>query len=84
MQTLNILAVNPASARGLIDALGGFDPELVRTSDGSFTVRVELDGNDRETILVLNALSTYVNERSTRARVTLDGREYVMEPEPAA
>jgi hypothetical protein len=72
------------SARGLINALGGFDAKLVRTSDGGFDVRVQLEGNDRETVQVLNALSTYVNERSTRARVTLNGREHVMEPEPAA
>jgi hypothetical protein len=84
MQTLHILAVSPASARGLINALRGFDAELVRTSSGGFEVRIELEGNDEETVAVLNALQSFVNDRASRARVRLNGREYVMDPEPAA
>jgi hypothetical protein len=84
MQTLHILAVSPASARGLINALRGFDAELVRTSDGGFEVRIELEGNDEETVAVLNALHSFVNDRASRAHVRLNGREYVMDPEPAA
>jgi len=84
MQTLHILAVSPASARGLISALRGFDAELVRTSNGGFEVRIELEGNDEETVAVLNALHSFVNDGASRAHVRLNGREYVMDPEPAS
>ena len=84
MQTLHILAASPASACGLLDSLRDFDAELVQTSDGGYEVRVELDGDDRETVAVLNVLERYVNDRASRAHVTLNGREYVMDPDPAA
>jgi hypothetical protein len=84
VQTLHILAASPASARGLVDALRDFEVELRRTSDGGYEVRVQLEGDDRETIAVLNALERHVNERAARAHLTLNGREYVLDPEPAA
>jgi hypothetical protein len=51
--------------------------------DGSYEVCVVLDGNDCDTIAVLNVLARHVTERSSRAHVTLNGREYVLDPEPA-
>lgn len=83
MQTLHIVAAGPESARGLIDALHDFDAELLRTSDGGYEVKIELGASDRETVAVLNALEQYVNDRAMRAEITLNGREYVMHPDPA-
>lgn len=84
VQTLSILAASPESARGLIEALAEFDAELVQASDGTYAVIVTLDGDHSETIAVLNALERVVTERERSARVTLNGREYVMDPDPAA
>jgi hypothetical protein len=83
VQTLNILAVSPESARGLIDALADFDAELVHTADGGHSVTVRLDGDHAETIAVLNLLEEYVTERARTARITLNGHNYVMQPGPA-
>ena len=76
------MAASPASARGLFDALRDFDAELICTPDGGYEVKVELR-DDRETVAVLNALEQFVNDRSSRAQVRLNGRDYVMHPEPA-
>jgi hypothetical protein len=84
MQTLNILAASPESARGLIDALSDFDAELIYASDGSYEVTVTLDGSDQEIVAVLNALERHVTNRARSAQITFDGHEYVMHPEPAA
>jgi hypothetical protein len=84
VQTLNILAASPDSARGLIEALADFDAELIHSSDGSYSVTVRLEGDHAETIAVLNVLEEYVTERARTARVTLNGRDYVMYPGPAA
>lgn len=83
MQTLRIQAASPESARGLAEALRQFHAELIQMVDGGYEVCVVLDGNDCDTIAVLNALARHVTERSTRAHVTLNGREYVLDPEPA-
>jgi hypothetical protein len=84
MQTLNTLAASPESARGLIDTLSDFDAELIHDSDGSCEVKVTLDGSDQEIVAVLNALERHVTNRARSARITFDGHEYVMHPEPAA
>jgi hypothetical protein len=82
LRTLNIVAASPESARALINALSDFDAELIDGSDGGFEVTVRLGGDHTETIAVLNALSRFVTQRERSARVTLDGREYVMLPDP--
>jgi len=82
LQTLNIVAASPESARALMNALSGFDAELIHGSDGDYEVMVALGGSSQETISVLNALERFVTERERSARVTLDGREYVMLPDP--
>ena len=84
MQTLHIVAASPESGRALIGALSGFDAELIRAKDGTYAVTVELDGDHQQTIAILNVLEQYVAERAQSTKVTLDGREYTMEPEPAA
>lgn len=75
--------MSPESARGLAEALREFHAELIHMIDGSYEVSIVLDGNDCDTIEVLNVLERHVTERATRARLTLNGREYVMDPEPA-
>ena len=82
MQTLNIVAASPESARALMEALSEFDAELNHLSDDRYEVTVTLGGRGRETVAVLNALERFVSERERSARVTLDGREYVMLPDP--
>jgi hypothetical protein len=84
VQTLKIFAASPESARALMDALAEFDAELIETSDGGSEVMVALRGSGREAVAVLNALERFVTERERSARLTLDGREYVMHPDPAA
>jgi len=84
MQMLHIVAASPKSGRELIDALSEFDSELIRASDGSSAVTVRLGADHEETIAVLNVLERYVAERARSARVTLNGRDYRMDPEPAA
>jgi hypothetical protein len=82
VQTLNIVAASPESARALINALSDFDAELIEGSEGGFEVMVRLGRDHTQTIAVLNALERFVTERERSARVTLDGREYVMLPDP--
>lgn len=77
-----MVAASPESARALINALSDFDAELIEGSDGGLEVMVRLGGDHTETIAVLNALERFVTERERSARVTLDGREYVMLPDP--
>jgi hypothetical protein len=83
LQTLDILAASPESARALIDVLSDFDAELSHTSDGSYSVTVRIDGDHAETIAVLGALERYVTERARAARLSPNGHEYVMHPDPA-
>ena len=84
MQTLNIVAANPESARELLGALSEFRVELVHGSNGSYEVTVRLGGSDREIIEILSAVEAYVADGGRAAEIHLDGREYVMHPEPAA
>lgn len=84
MQKLNIVAASPESARALMDALSEFDAELIQASDGGYEVMVTLGGRGQETVAVLNTLERFVTERERSARLTLDGREYVMHPDLAS
>jgi hypothetical protein len=79
LQTLDILAASPESARALIDVLSDFDAELSHTSDGSYSVTVRIDGDHAE----MGALERYVTERARAARLSPNGHEYVMHPDPA-
>jgi hypothetical protein len=67
-----------------MDVLSEFDAELIEASDGGYEVIVTLGGSGQETVAVLNALERFVTERERGTRLTLDGHEYVMHPEPAA
>jgi hypothetical protein len=84
VQTLDIRAMSPESARALVGALSEFGAELIHTSDGSYVVTVRIDGDHSETIAVLRVLEQYVTEQARTARLSLNGREYVMHPDPAA
>lgn len=80
MQKLTIEAVSPASAHALLEALAGFQAELVEGKDGRSEVVVKLSG-DLEIVSVLNALEEHVNRRAKVARVEFEGRTYTMHPE---
>jgi hypothetical protein len=82
MQMLTIRAASPESAREMLEALSAFRAELVEAADGHSELTVTLQGGNGEIIGVLNALAQYVNERPTGpARLSLDGRNYVMHPD---
>ena len=90
MRTLTIGAASLASARGFLDALEGFQAELVTASDGTYQIQISLDETNRSAIEVLNTLEQVVTERASgAARLELDGRSYLMdvadtEPAPDA
>jgi hypothetical protein len=67
-----------------MDVLSEFDAKLIEASDGRCEVMVTLRGSGQETVAVLNALERFVTERDRCARLTLNGREYVMQSDPAA
>jgi hypothetical protein len=80
LQTLTIKARSTESARGLLDALSMFHPELVEGEDGGQSVVVDL-GNDRDIIAVLNALERCVSDRADGpVPLELEGRTYTMHP----
>jgi hypothetical protein len=84
MDRLTINAASPESGRAMLAALSGFRAELLESSEGCQVV-VVLDRDDAEIAAVLSALEKYVNERSRGpAQVELNGRSYVMHPEPEA
>jgi diacylglycerol kinase family enzyme len=81
MDRLTLHPVTRESARGMLAALSEFRAELLESADG-YEIVVTL-GGDGEIVAVLNALEKYVNERSGGpARMEIDGRNYVIHPEP--
>lgn len=82
MRSLTVQAESLQSARGLYEALSGFDPELSGSDDEGYEVAVELGGFDRQVITVLDVIQHHVSERHVgSARVELGGRSYTMQAE---
>jgi len=68
----------------MLAALSGFRAELVENAEGCEVI-VSLGRGDAEIVGVLNALEQHVAERASGpARIDLNGRSYVMHPEPYA
>jgi hypothetical protein len=73
MQTLTIEALSLESARGLYEALKGFDPELIET-ENVYRVRLALGRGDQATVEALNAIERHVMHRSDGpARIEMNG-----------
>lgn len=84
MRTLTIGASNLASARGFLDALDGFQAELVVTAEGTYQVRVDLDATDRNVLRVLNALEDHATARASGGvRLEVDGHSYLLDVDDA-
>jgi len=80
MRTLTIGTTSLASAQGFLEALEGFQAELVTTHDGNYQFQISLDETNRSAIEVLQALEQHVTERASgTARLELDGRRYLMD-----
>jgi hypothetical protein len=83
MRTLTIEAASLQSAQGLYSALSDFSVELIEYEDGKYRVAVDLTGNDRHIVRVLDAVERYVTDRGGGpARLDLDGRNNTLHPEP--
>jgi hypothetical protein len=81
MDRLTIHPVTHESALGLFSALSGFQAELLESADG-WEIVVTLGRDDAEMVAVLNTLAEHVNDRAGGpARVELNGRKYLMQPE---
>jgi len=82
MRTLTIEAANSESARGFQQALTGFQVELAENPQGSYLLKVTVNGDDRQIIELLNAIETHVTQRGDGpARLDLDGHSYTMHPQ---
>lgn len=81
MRSLTVEAISLESAQRLYDTLSEFKPELTGCKEEGFRVSVELGSSDRQVLAVLDAVQEYVAERSSPARVELEGRRYTLHPD---
>lgn len=81
MRSLTVEAISLESAQRLYDTLSEFKPELTGSKEEGFRVSVELGSSDRQVLAVLDAVQEYVAERSSPARVELEGRRYTLHPD---
>jgi hypothetical protein len=82
MQTFTVGASSLQVSEGLCNALSGFDPEVSGGEFEGYQVTVRFGNNDRQIVAILDALGRHVTERhSGPARVELDGRSYMIDPE---
>jgi hypothetical protein len=85
MQSLTIRAASPESARAIFEALSEFQVVLV-VVDGHSDLTVTLRRGAREIVAVLHALARYAIRELARdgtKRISLEGRDYTLHPEPA-
>jgi hypothetical protein len=80
MRSLTIEARSLESAQALCSALQEFAPELSGSEEDGYRVSVELGSFDRQVLVVLDVIEQHVIERSSPARVELDGRSYTVHP----
>ncbi len=83
MRTLTIEAETLESARGLYDALQGFEVELIEGESGIYRVKLTLGRGDKDTLAALNAIERHVTARGDGpARIQMDGSTYTLHPSP--
>jgi hypothetical protein len=81
MRAFTIKAKSLESAQSLFHALRRFGPALGGNPTDGFFVSVDIGGNDRRILEVLDEIQEHIHERYDAARVELDGREYTVHPE---
>jgi hypothetical protein len=81
MRSFTIMAKTRESAQSLFDALQRFDPSLGGSSRDGYFVSVDVGGNDRRILEVLDAIHEHVEKGHTLTRVEVDGRGYIVRPD---
>jgi hypothetical protein len=80
MRAFRITAKSRESAQSLFETLQRFDPALGGNSRDGYFVSVDVGGNDRRILEVLDAIHEHVEKGHTLTRVELDGRAYTVHP----
>jgi hypothetical protein len=80
MRAFTIKAKSLESAQSLFDALRRFDPALSGGSKDGYFVSVDVGGNHRRILDVLDAIHEHVENGHSLTRVELDGRAYTVRP----
>jgi hypothetical protein len=79
VRAITVEAKSLDSARNLYNSLSRFHAELLGSEEEGYRVSVELRNNDRDIVLVLDAIERYLDQRASEsARVELDGHRYTM------
>jgi hypothetical protein len=80
MRAFTIKAKTRESAQSLFEALRRFDPALGGNSRDGYLVSVDVGGNDRRILEVLDAIHEHVEKGHNLTRIELDGRKYTVYP----
>ena len=80
MRAFTVKARNLESAQALFDALRRFDPALLGNSSEGYSVSIDVGGNERRLLEVLDAIQEHARERQAATRVRLDGKDYTVHP----
>jgi hypothetical protein len=75
-----ITAKTRESAQSLFEALRRFDPALGGSSRDGYFVSVDVGGNDRRILEVLDAIHEHVEKGHSLTRVEIDGRQSTINP----
>jgi hypothetical protein len=80
MRAFMIKAKTRESAQSLFEALRRFDPALGGSSRDGYFVSVDVGGNDRRILEVLDAIHEHVEKGHSLTRVEIDGRQSTINP----
>ena len=80
MRAFMIKTKTRESAQSFFEALRRFDPALGSNPRDGYFVSVDLGGNDRRILEVLDAIHEHVEKGHTLTHVELDGRAYSGHP----
>ena len=80
MRAFMIKTKTRESAQSFFEALRRFDPALGSNPRDGYFVSVDLGGNDRRILEVLDAIHEHVEKGHTLTHVELDGRAYSVHP----
>jgi hypothetical protein len=80
MRTFMIKVETRESAQSLFEVLRRFGPALGGSSRDGYFVSVDVGGNDRRILQILDAIHEQVEKGLTLTRVELDKRAYTVRP----